>query len=253
MAAELAKLLQASDYTLAFTGAGISTGSGIPDFRGPKGLWRTWKPVYYDDFMSSHEARIRHWEFKASGWRQFHAAQPNAAHLALAELDGMGYLQALVTQNIDGLHQLAGHPDGRVIELHGTNRLVECQTCRSLTDPEPAFRQFEETGQPPLCACGGFLKPATVSFGQAMPADKMELAAQAAQRARLAVAIGSTLEVEPAASITRLAKRSGALLVIVNQGETAQDYLADLRCEEDALLLLPAALTLIRRKLARSG
>jgi NAD-dependent deacetylase len=246
MAGRLARLIQESDYTLVFTGAGISTGSGIPDFRGPKGLWRTWKPVYYNEFMTSREARIKHWEFKASGWRQFRDARPNAGHLALAALDRMGYLQALVTQNIDGLHQLAGHPEDRVIELHGTNRLVECQTCKELTGPEPAFRYFEQAGEPPLCHCGGFLKPATVSFGQAMPLDKMERAVDAARRAKLAVSIGSTLEVEPAASVTRIAKSCGAKLVIINQGETAQDHLADLRSGEDAQLILPAAVEVLK-------
>lgn len=247
MASELAQLIRASEFTLVFTGAGISTGSGIPDFRGPNGLWRKWRPVYYNEFMTSRQGRIKHWQFKLSGWREFRDAQPNAGHLALAELDGMGHVQALVTQNIDGLHQLAGHPEGRVIELHGTNRLVECQTCKDLTDPEPAFRHFEESGEPPLCHCGGFLKPATISFGQAMPLDKMELASEAAQRAKLVIAVGSTLEVEPAASITRIAKHCGSLLVIINRGETAQDDLADLRIEQDAQLVLPAAVDLLRR------
>ncbi len=168
-AKELATLLNSAHNVLVFTGAGMSTGSGIPDFRGAKGLWHRIRPVYFDEFMNSHEARLRHWQYKLDGWRDFRDARPSAAHEALYELDRMGRLDGLVTQNIDGLHQLAGHPEEKVIELHGTNRKVECVACQEIFEPDPLFEQFGETGEPPLCRCGGFLKPATISFGQAMP------------------------------------------------------------------------------------
>ena len=238
---QLASLLNGASRVLAFTGAGISTASGIPDFRGPQGLWKKWRPVYYDEFMSSREARIRHWQFKLEGWHEFRDAQPNPAHSALFELDRLGCLEVLVTQNIDGLHQLAGHPEDRVIELHGTNRKIECQTCGQLFDPDPIFEQFQRTREPPLCRCEGFLKPATISFGQAMPHEKLRQAFSAASRVDLVLAIGSTLEVEPAASVPRSAKELGAVYIIVNRGPTAQDQLADLRIEGDATIVLPAA------------
>ncbi|MDA2937652.1 Sir2 family NAD-dependent protein deacetylase [Acidobacteria bacterium AH-259-A15] len=247
----LANLLKNADRVLVFTGAGMSTGSGIPDFRGPQGVWKRRRPVYYDEFMTSYEARVLHWDFKLEGWLQFRDAKPNQAHLALSELDQMGRLDALVTQNIDGLHQLAGHPEGRVIELHGTNREIQCQTCGKRMDPDPIFAQFERTRKPPLCECGGFFKPATISFGQAMPYDKLTGAFAAASRADLVLAIGSTLEVEPAASIPRSAKEHGALYVIINQGTTAQDHLADLRVEGDATAVLPDAVDELRKLLGR--
>lgn len=247
---QLAQQLHRSSHVLVFTGAGISTGSGIPDFRGPSGLWTKWEPVYYHDFMTSHDARVRHWEFKLHGWQGFHDAQPNAAHQALSELDRIGFLQALITQNIDGLHQLSGHPQGRVIELHGSNRFVECQSCKTLTDPDSAFAEFQRSLQPPLCACGGYLKPATVSFGQSMPEDKMAEAVETAQRSDLVIATGSTLEVEPAASIPRLARERGAFYAILNRGPTAQDELASLRLEGDATRLLPQLVSQLREILA---
>ena len=239
----LVELLEKSRYVLVFTGAGISTGSGIPDFRGPDGLWKRWQPVYYDEFMTSSSARTKHWEFKLEGWQQFRDALPNVAHRALAELDQRGQLQSLVTQNIDGLHQLAGHPAGRVVELHGTNRLVECQSCRQTFAPDPIFDDFERSRQPPICSCGGYLKPATVSFGQPMPEEKMRLALESAAQADLVCSIGSTLEVEPAASVPRVAKSGGAFYVVMNQGATAHDSLADLRIEGDVTAILPEVLS----------
>ena len=224
----------------------MSTGSGIPDFRGPKGLWHRIRPVYFDEFMTSHEARLRHWQYKMDGWREFRDARPNAAHKALYELDRMGRLDGLVTQNIDGLHQLTGHPEEKVIELHGTNRKVECVACQKIFEPDPFFEQFGETGEPPLCQCGGFLKPATISFGQAMPQDKLQAAFNWAGRADLVVSVGSTLEVEPAASVPRSAKDNGASYVVINQGSTAHDRLADLRIEDDVNVFLPATVDHLR-------
>lgn len=244
-----ASLLKDADGILVFTGAGISTGSGIPDFRGPQGIWKRWQPVYFQDFLASHDARVRHWDYKLAGWHQFRDAWPNPAHLALSELDRMDRLQTLVTQNIDGLHQLAGHPQHRIIELHGTNREIECVACGQRQDPDPVFAQYQRTKEPPVCGCGGFLKPATISFGQAMPQDKLKNAFAAASRVSLAIAIGSTLEVEPAASVPRSAQDNGATYVIINQGNTAHDSLADLRIEGDATTVLPEAVNHLHRLL----
>lgn len=238
----VAELIQRRNSILVFTGAGISTGSGIPDFRGPQGVWKKWRPVYYQEFMTSEEARIRHWRYKLEGWQASREARPNAAHQALGELEQMGKLLLLVTQNIDGLHQQAGNSEEKVVELHGTNRWVECQSCSRLLEPDPVFEEFARTQRSPRCDCGGFLKPATISFGQQLPLEKLTRAFDEAQKADLVLSIGSTLEVEPAASVPRTAKECGADYVILNQGTTAHDPLADLRLEGDVTLLLPAIL-----------
>src|SRR5947209_94214 len=149
--------LRRASKILAFTGAGISTGSGIPDFRGPDGVWKRRQPVYFQDFMNSEAARIEHWEYKLEGWPAFRAAQPNATHHALVRLERAGKLLAVVTQNIDGLHARAGTSLERLVELHGTNSFIECQTCGALSDPEPHFESFSRSRRPPICECGGFL------------------------------------------------------------------------------------------------
>jgi NAD-dependent deacetylase len=231
----LAERLTEARCTLVFTGAGISTGSGIPDFRGPKGLWKRWRPVYFPEFLTSHEARVRHWQFKLEGWDGYRDAVPNPGHYALADLERAGLISLVVTQNIDGLHLKAGLPLDRVIELHGTNLLVECVDCGVRQDNDPVYESFRATGEPPQCpACGGFLKPATVSFGQEMPRDLLERAFREASEADLAISVGSTLEVEPAASVPLTAKRHGAFYVVLNLGATAHDAVADLRIEADA-------------------
>ena len=190
--ARLARRFQPGANVVVFTGAGISTGSGIPDFRGPDGVWKRHRPVYYDEFLRSRQARIRHWEYKLEGWAGFRDSRPNAAHKALVELERRGFLHCLVTQNIDGLHQMAGNAEERVVELHGTNRRIECISCGRQSAPDPVFERFRQTREPPLCECGGFLKPATISFGQAMPAEKVERAFEAARRADVVLAIGSS-------------------------------------------------------------
>src|SRR5262249_43935613 len=143
---------------LAFTGAGISTGSGIPDFRGPGGVWSRRQPVYFDEFLASEEKRVEYWDYKNEGWEQFAAAQPNAAHRALVTLERAGKLSALVTQNIDGLHQAAGTGADKLVELHGTNRFVECVDCGERSDPRPHLEFFRREKRCPTCACGGWLK-----------------------------------------------------------------------------------------------
>src|SRR3954469_6178290 len=182
---QLAEYLGASNRTLIFTGAGVLAGSGIPDFRGPQGVWTRRQPVYFQDFMTSEAARIEHWDFKLEGWDGYRTTEPNAVHRAIVALEKAGKLLAVVTQNIDGLHARAGTSAERLVELHGTNLLVECQTCRQRDEPEPHFEFFRANRTPPLCECGGFLKPATISFGQSLDPRVLERAQEAAARADL--------------------------------------------------------------------
>jgi NAD-dependent deacetylase len=242
---QLTEFLRRSTKLLVFTGAGISTGSGIPDFRGPNGVWQRRQPVYYQDFMASEAARIEHWDYKLEGWPAFRAAKPNATHEALVRLESAGKLLLIVTQNIDGLHSKAGTSVKRLVELHGTNRLVECQTCHQLSDPEPHFESFRKTRRPPLCACGGFLKPATISFGQSLRDETLARAEEAARQADSVVALGSTLSVYPAAEIPLRAAGQGAPYAIINRGPTEHDGLPQvtLRMEGDVAEIFPPAVT----------
>jgi NAD-dependent deacetylase len=218
----LTRHLQQSRRIMIFTGAGISTASGIPDFRGPGGVWTKRAPIYYDDFMSSERARIEHWDYKLEAWPAFKAARPNEVHQAIVDLEKAGKVLAVVTQNIDGLHTLAGTQS--LIELHGTNALVECQTCLWRGDPEPHYEFFRLHRKPPLCHCGGFLKPATVSFGQNLNPADLERATEVARGCDLVVALGSTLSVYPAASFPLLAAQRGVPYVIINRGPTDHDH-----------------------------
>jgi NAD-dependent deacetylase len=218
----LTDYLKKSRRMMIFTGAGVSTASGIPDFRGPGGVWTKRAPVYYDDFMSSETARIEHWDYKLEAWPAFKAARPNEVHHAMVALEEAGKVVAVVTQNIDGLHSLAGTKS--LIELHGTNALVECQACLWRGNPEPHYEFFRIHRKPPLCHCGGFLKPATVSFGQNLKSADLEQATEVARDCDLVVALGSTLSVYPAASFPLLAAQRGAPYVIINRGPTDHDH-----------------------------
>jgi len=240
---ELAKFLRDSNKILLFTGAGISTGSGIPDFRGPNGLWQRRQPVYYHDFMRSEGARVEHWDYKLEAWPAFREAQPNATHKAIALLEKAGKVLAVVTQNIDGLHARAGTSAARLIELHGTNAFVECQSCGKRSDPEPHFEAFRKTRRPPVCECGGFLKPATISFGQNLRNQDLERAEAAARTADLVVALGSTLSVYPAANIPLLAAARAVPYVVINRGATEHDEMREvtLRIEGDVAEVFPPA------------
>ena len=219
----LADLLRAAKKTVLFTGAGISTGSGIPDFLGPQGVWTRRQPVYYQDFMTSEAARIEHWDYKLEGRDAFRDAQPNVVHHAIVRLEKAGKLSAVITQNIDGLHSLAGTTAERLIELHGTNALVECQSCHRRGDPEPHFEYFRLKRQTPLCECGGFLKPATISFGQNLEPKELARADLAVTECDLVVALGSTLSVYPAASFPLRAAQRGVPYVVINRGATDHD------------------------------
>jgi NAD-dependent deacetylase len=247
MTAALIDLLRSSHHVLVFTGAGISTGSGIPDFRGPGGVWSRRQPVYFDEFLASEDKRIEYWEGKLEGAALFAEARPNATHQAIVALERAGRLGAVVTQNIDGLHQAAGLDDSRVVEVHGTNRFVECVDCGVRSDPQPALAFFRRERRTPRCACGGFIKFATISFGQALKPEVLERAFAAADQCDLALALGSTLSVHPAASVPLHALRRGVPYVIINRGPTDQDELATLRLEGDvAEILAPAVADLLR-------
>lgn len=240
----LADYLRASRNALIFTGAGVSTGSGIPDFRGPQGVWTRRQPVYFQDFMTSEAARIEHWDYKLEGRDAFRDARPNAVHHAIVRLERAGKLRCVLTQNIDGLHSLAGTTAERLVELHGTNALVECQTCHWRGDPEPHFEYFRVKRQPPLCECGGFLKPATISFGQNLDPAELERAREAAMEADLVVALGSTLSVYPAASFPLMVAQRGVPYLVINRGATDHDHerSVTLRLEGEVSEIFPRAM-----------
>jgi len=224
---------------VAFTGAGISTESGIPDYRSQGGIWDEFKPVYFDDFMSEKNARIEYWRQKAAMYDDLQKAKPNAAHLALAELYDHGRLTAVITQNIDGLHQESGIPADDVIELHGNTRRVRCMSCDALSTDHEAFERIAAGDPAPECACGGYLKPDTISFGQAMPEDEVKRATALAQGCDLFLVVGSTLLVHPAALLPDMAHRNGAFLAIVNLSETPYDAVCDVRIQGKAGEVLP--------------
>ena len=230
----------------AFTGAGISTESGISDFRSPGGIWDRYRIVPYQEFLSSQEARIEYWRMKRALFNEMKGAQPNKAHAALAELEKKGKLHCLITQNIDGLHQDAG--SSRVIEIHGTNRKAVCLNCER-TWPIKEIQARLEAGEPdPKCdSCGGLTKPATISFGQAMPEREMTLAFECATRSELFIMVGSSLQVEPAASLPRQAAASGAKLIFINRTETPWDHIATLLFRETAGEVLSAILNGVAR------
>lgn len=224
---QLAEMIGAARHGVAFTGAGISTESGIPDFRSPGGVWSKHKPVLYDDFLRSRAERVRYWKMRRQMYPDFQAARPNAGHFAIARLEALGHFLAVVTQNIDGLHQDAG--SRRVIELHGNTRVVACVRCAKEWPPEAVAARLDAGEEDPACdACGAPLKSKTISFGQAMPEREMAEALQFSMDADVYVAIGSSLVVEPAASMPRYAKQHGARLAIINRTPTPLDRVADL-------------------------
>jgi NAD-dependent deacetylase len=233
-------LLKAAKKVLVFTGAGISTGSGIPDFRGPEGLWTKREPVLYRDFLDSTKAKQDYWRYKAETFPAFRAAVPNAAHAALVALEKSGRLLALVTQNIDNLHRAAGTGPDRLVELHGSGLYAECLDCLAWTSMEEALAAFNADGAPPLCSCGGWLKPAVIMFGQPLESESLLKAFAAADNCQFSVSVGSSLSVEPAASVPLRAKAAGKPYLIVNRGPTAHDSCADLKLDGDACGILPA-------------
>jgi NAD-dependent deacetylase len=229
------KLLRDAAHPAAFTGAGISTESGLSDFRSPGGVWDRYRIVTYQEFLLSHDARVEYWTMKKEFYNELKSARPNRAHRALAQLEKMEKLACLITQNIDGLHQESGSSPHIVIELHGTNRKANCVRCGNLWPIEKIQERLESGDLDPLCEhCGGFIKPATVSFGQAMPETEMKRAHECAATCDLLLMIGSSLQVEPAASIPPTAYAAGAKLIFINRTDTPWDHLAMLIFRENA-------------------
>ena len=226
--AALRRLIAASERVVALTGAGISTESGIPDFRSPGGVWTRMKPITYQDFIGSEAARLEDWRRRFAMIERFAAAEPNAGHRGLALLAEGGRLDTLITQNIDGLHQRAGFPDDRLIEIHGNVTHGRCLQCRAPMTLPAVRKIIDATATSPRCSCGGLVKAAIISFGERLPEQAMRRAQQATANADLFLVVGSSLLVQPAASLPIVAKRSGARLAIINREATPIDSLADL-------------------------
>ena len=239
---ELRGLIEGAGRAVVFTGAGISTESGIPDFRGPGGLWSKFRPVEFGDFVASPERRREYWRQKFAAHDAIVQAQPNRGHRAVAALVARGTASSVITQNIDGLHQQSGIPHDRVVELHGNTTYAACLDCARRYGLAPIRAAFERDETLPLCdSCGGIVKTATISFGQAMPEAEMRRAEAETIACDLFLAIGSSLVVHPAASLPVTAKRHGATLVILNREPTELDGMADLVLHHDIGPTLGAA------------
>jgi NAD-dependent deacetylase len=227
--AELGQLIARARRAVVFTGAGISTESGIPDFRSPGGIWSRYAPIDFSDFLSSEAARREAWRRKFATDRTIREAKPNRGHRAVAELVRRGKASSVITQNIDGLHQASGVPEKQVIELHGNTTYAHCLDCKERYEIEALRVIFERDETPPRCrSCDGPVKTATISFGQSMPEREMQLAERETLAADLFIVAGSSLVVYPAAGFPELAKRNGAALVIINRDPTDLDDIADL-------------------------
>jgi NAD-dependent deacetylase len=225
---EFATKIRESDEIVVFTGAGISTESGIPDFRSPGGLWTRYKPVTFQEYLNSEAARVEAWKRRLETYEAHKTAKPNIGHYFVQSLDQKGKLIGLITQNVDGLHSDAGLANQKIVELHGNNRRIVCLKCDLSFDPDQVMKRLVGDFSSPKCdACGGILKAATISFGQAMPPEAMRQAQEWTERAAVFIVMGSSLQVQPAASFPVIAKRNGALLAIINREPTPLDEYAD--------------------------
>jgi NAD-dependent deacetylase len=241
-----------SRRVVVFTGAGISTESGIPDFRSPGGIWDVFDPYEftYQKFLSSQKSREKFWEFSRLLWPKFAGAKPNHGHYAIAELHHVGKLDCVITQNVDGLHQEAGVPEEKVIELHGTSRWVICLECGRRYPREEIQRWVESGGKVPQCdGCGGIVKPATVSFGEPMPEREISEAGRRATACDLCLVAGSSLMVYPAVQIPLIAKDNGAKLVIINLARTPHDRYADIIINDKLGQALPQIIERVKVRL----
>ncbi|HEX2886530.1 Sir2 family NAD-dependent protein deacetylase [Vineibacter terrae] len=226
---DLKRMIADATRIVGFTGAGISTESGIPDFRSPGGIWTRYRPIDFSDFLASEEARRESWRRKFATDAVMRRATPNAGHRALARLVEQGRMTAVITQNVDGLHQASGVPDDMVIELHGNATYAACLDCGERHELDWVRMLFEKDETLPECTqCSGIVKTATISFGQSMPEIEMERAREETMAADLFIVLGSSLVVYPAAAFPMMAKRNGARLVIINRDPTDQDDSADL-------------------------
>lgn len=244
-AEQLAQLIRESNRAIVFTGAGISTESGIPDFRSPGGVWSKMSPIYYQDFVASREKRREAWSRvynKTAGWT---GATPNDGHHAIAKLVEMGKVSTVITQNVDNLHQDSGVPDEKVIEIHGNACYAKCLNCGKRYEFEDLRPRYQADEDLTCLFCEGLLKSATISFGQAMPEREMMFAEAEAANADLCIVLGSSLVVYPAANIPLYAKQTGARYVIINREPTEQDGLADLVVNSEIGPLMNEVMTLL--------
>ncbi|GFE90229.1 SIR2 family NAD-dependent protein deacylase [Steroidobacter agaridevorans] len=226
---DFSDLLRASRRVLIFSGAGISTESGIPDFRSPGGIWSKIQPIYFQEFVASEHTRREAWRRRFSNADGWVGAKPNRGHFAVAELIRSGRASVVVTQNVDNLHQVSGVPEEKVIELHGNSTYAKCLKCQSRVELDELQREFEATNTVGPCKrCGGILKTATISFGQQMPELPMRRTQEETLACDLFLVLGSSLSVFPAADFPARAKQNGAKLVIVNRDPTPLDEIADL-------------------------
>ena len=237
---KIATTLSKNKKCIFFTGAGISTESGISDYRSKGGIWEQFRPIYYDDFMSSRDARIEYWKRKIELNGQLSNARPNRAHQAIAALYEKGHVEAVITQNIDGLHQESGIPDNAVIELHGNTRRIRCMKCSALSSVEDALARIKKGDPAPECGCGGYLKPDTISFGQAMPEKEMSRSVILSKNCTCFIVVGSTLLVQPASHLPGYAREAGAFLGIINLSETPYDKVCNVLIREKAGITLQA-------------
>lgn len=226
---ELKRMIDEASRVVVFTGAGISTESGIPDFRSPGGLWTKMAPIDFNDFLRSADLRREAWRRRFEIDKTVQQADPNKGHMAIAKLVDMGIVSHVITQNIDNLHQNSGVPPEKIIELHGNGTYAKCLDCGQRYELSDVRAMYDETDECPECrSCGGLIKSATISFGQAMPEEEMRRAEEATLACDLFIAIGSSLQVFPAAGFPIIAKRNGARLVILNREATELDSIADL-------------------------
>ena len=230
---ELHKYIEEAKKIVIFTGAGISTESGIPDFRGPQGVWKTNSPIYFQDFIASEEIRRGSWERKFSDQDIIKKAKPNVGHFAVAKIINTHQSAYLITQNVDNLHQDAGVPEDKITEIHGNASYASCLDCEARYELAPIKQAFLADGIIPYCdSCEGMVKTATISFGQPMPEEEMQIAQSKTMECDLFIAIGTSLQVYPAAGFPKLAKELSAKLIIINNQPTGLDPIADLVIHE---------------------
>jgi len=242
------ELIQPSRRVVVLTGAGISTESGIPDFRSPGSIWQQQSPVSYQDFISKPEARQKYWQTRRNLAGQVAQAKPNAAHHALVELEHMGILQGIITQNLDGLHQDAGNSPERIVELHGTSREAACTLCAARSSMQELQQRIDAGESDPTCSlCGGYMKTATILFGQRVPEAVLTRARTLADECDLFLVVGSSLQVTPAAALPRLALMKDAPLIIINLQPTPLDDYADMILREKAGVALPPIVAALSR------
>jgi NAD-dependent deacetylase len=247
---EVARWILSAKRVIVFSGAGLSTESGIPDFRSPGGVWDRYNPedFYFQNFLASEASREKYWQMATEMYEPIKTAQPNQAHLAIAELEKLGKLDCVITKNIDGLHFKAGNSEEKVIQLHGTAIFVSCLSCKKRYHRDEIQQRIKEGQKAPRCDdCGGLLKPATISFGQSMPEKETEEAYHRSSLCDLFMVVGSSLVVQPAASMPLVAKRNGAKLVIVNRDPTPCDDMADLVVHGQAGSTLRSILEHVKR------